>query len=130
MAALIASVLASAAATTLAGCGSAVGSLPAAQPPKVTVAPAIEREVRDVDEYTGRTESVQTVEVRPRVSGYLQEVYFDEGSFVKEGDPLFLIDPRTYQAEYDQAQAKIKLYDAKYIYAKSVRLRSEEAGGQ
>src|SRR5262245_13607372 len=96
-----------------AGCGSAAGSLPPPQPPKVTVAPAIEREVRDIDEYTGRTESVQTVEVRPRVTGYLQEIYFEEGGYVKVGDPLLLIDPRTYQAEYNQAQAKIKLYEAK-----------------
>src|SRR5262245_64719911 len=98
---------------SLAGCGSAAGSLPQQQAPRVTAAPAIEREVRDIDEYTGRTESVQTVEVRPRVTGYLQEIYFEEGGYVKVGDPLFLIDPRTYQAEYNQAQAKIKLYEAK-----------------
>jgi len=119
-------LIASGALLPLAGCGSAAGSLPPPQPPKVTVATPLEREVRDVDEFTGRTESVQTVEVRPRVSGYLQEIFFDEGGYVKRGDPLFLIDPRTYQAAYDQAVAKIKLYEAKYLYAKSVRVRSEK----
>jgi len=108
------------------GCGSATGSLPPPQPPKVTVASPLSQEVRDIDEYTGRIEAVQTVEVRSRVSGYLQEIYFEEGGFVKQGDPLFLIDPRTYQAEYDQALAKIRLYDAKYVYSKSVRLRNEK----
>src|SRR5438552_1622419 len=89
---------------SLAGCGGAAGNLPPPQPPKVTVAAPLQSEVRDDHEYTGRIESVQTVEVRARVSGYLQEVYFEEGGYVKPGDPLFLIDPRTYQAEYDQAQ--------------------------
>jgi RND family efflux transporter MFP subunit len=126
MRAFIAVVVSSAGLLSLAGCGSAAGSLPPPQPPKVTVAPAIEREVRDIDEYTGRTESVQTVEVRPRVSGYLQEIYFEEGGYVKVGDPLFLIDPRTYQAEHDQAKAKIKLYEAKHLYAVSVRKRSDK----
>ena len=115
-----------AAIVSLAGCGAAVGGLPEREPPKVTVAVPVEREVRDVDEYTGRIEAVQTVEVRARVNGYLQEIYFDEGWLVNQGEALFLIDPRTYQAEYDQALAKIRLYDAKYIYTKSVRLRNEK----
>lgn len=108
------------------GCGPASAGLPPPQPPKVTVAQPLSQEIRDVDEYTGRIEAVQTVEVRSRVTGYVQEIYFEEGGFVKPGDPLFLIDPRTYQAEYDQALAKIRLYDAKYIYSKSVRLRDEK----
>ncbi len=99
--------------------------MPAQPPPKVTVASPVSAEVRDVDDYTGRTEAAQTVEVRARVSGYLQEIYFQDGDYVEKGQPLFLIDPRTYQAEYDQAVARIKLYDAKYNYAKSVRVRSE-----
>src|SRR6187399_2485137 len=84
----------------LAGCGPAAAGLPPPQPPKVTVAEPLSQEVRDVDEYTGRIDAVQTVEVRSRVTGYVQEIYFEEGGFVKQGDPLFLIDPRTYQAEY------------------------------
>lgn len=110
----------------LSGCGPASAGLPPPQPPKVTVAEPLKQEIRDVDEYTGRIEAVQTVEVRSRVTGYVQEIYFEEGGFVKPGDPLFLIDPRTYQAEYDQAVAKIRLYDAKYICAQSVRKRNEK----
>lgn len=112
-------------ASALAGCGSAAGSLPPPQPPKVTVAPPLSREVRDVDEYTGRIEAPETVEVRARVSGYLQEIYFQEGDIVKKGQDLFLIDPRTYVATLDQASARIKLYESKYEFAKSSRARSE-----
>ncbi len=135
----------------ISGCGAAAGSLPAPEPPKVTVATPVAREVRDVDEYTGRIEATKTVDVRARVTGHLQEVFIKggdyvkedkvkesqaasesrldnfvrEGDYVEEGQLLFLIDPRTYQAEYAQAQARIKLYDAKHSYAKSVRVRSE-----
>lgn len=107
------------------GCGSAAGYLPPPQPPKVTVATPIAREVLDFDEFTGRIEAEQNVEVRARVSGHLLEIYFNDGDFVKEGDPLFLIDPSTYQAEYDQAVAKINLWDAKQKFAKAVRVRNE-----
>lgn len=107
------------------GCGNANANLPASQAPEVTVAAPLVREVRDVDEYTGRTEAKQTVEVRARVSGYLQDIFFDDGDVVKKGDPLYLIDPRTYDAEWKQAQARVRLYDAKYNYARSVRVRNE-----
>src|SRR5690348_9877236 len=110
----------------LAGCGTGHDDLPPPEPPKVTVAAPLSREIRDDDEYTGRIEARETVEVRARVSGYLQEIYFKDGDFVKKDQPLFLIDPRTYQADLDQAKAKINLYDAKYGYAKSVRARSEK----
>jgi RND family efflux transporter MFP subunit len=119
-------VIAIAAAAGLAGCNSAAGSLPPPQPPKVTVAMPLVRTVRDIDEYTGRIDAPETVEVRARVSGYLEEIYFNDGDHVKAGDPLFLIDPRTYKAALDQAEAKIRLYNAKYLYAKSVRVRNEK----
>jgi RND family efflux transporter MFP subunit len=108
------------------GCTSAAGSLPKPQPPKVTVALPLVRQVRDADEYTGRIEAKETVEVRARVTGYLQEIYFNDGDYVNSGDPLFLIDPRTYKAALDQAEATIRVYEAKYLYAKSVRLRNEK----
>jgi RND family efflux transporter MFP subunit len=108
------------------GCGSAAGGLPPPLPPKVTVAAPLVRTVRDADEYTGRIEARETVDVRARVSGYLEDIYFNDGDYVKAGDPLFLIDPRTYKAALDQAEAKIRLYNAKYLYAKSVRLRNEK----
>src|SRR5205823_10466788 len=108
------------------GCNTAAPAATEQPAPKVTVATPLAREVRDFDEYTGRIEATQTVEVRARVSGYLQDIFFQDGDYVEKGQRLFLIDPRTYQAEYNQATAKIKLYDAKYIFAKSVRLRSEK----
>lgn len=110
----------------LSGCGAGHGALPESQPPKVTVSAPISREVRDTDEYTGRTEAVQTVDVRARVSGYLQEVYFKDGDFVNEGDKLFLIDPRTYKASDEQSKAKINLYLAKYKFAEATRKRRDD----
>ena len=82
-------------------------SLPARTPtpPQVTVVQPITREVVEWDEYIGRLESPETVEVRARVSGYLDKVHFKEGKEVKKGDLLFTIDPRPYQAEYDRADA-------------------------
>lgn len=59
------------------------------------------------DEYTGRLEAVETVEVRARVSGYLEKANFKDGSQVKKGDLLFVIDPRPYKAELDRAKAEL-----------------------
>ena len=74
-------------------------------PPTVSVVQAIEREVVEWDEYTGRLESPETVEVRARVNGYLAKVHFKEGKEVQKGDLLFTIDRRPYQAEFDRAGA-------------------------
>jgi membrane fusion protein, multidrug efflux system len=76
-------------------------------PPAVTVAPVEPREVVEWDEFTGRTEAVETVEVRPRVSGYIQEVRFQSGQLVKKGDVLFVIDPRWHKADFDRASAEL-----------------------
>ena len=78
--------------------------------PEVTVAQVIEKPVKDWDEFTGRLQAVETVEIRPRVSGYIDKVAFTEGSQVKSGDLLFVIDPRPYQAEYDRAAADVKRF--------------------
>ena len=75
-------------------------------PPPVTVAPAISREVQDFDEFTGRLEAPDTVEIRARVAGTLDKVHFREGQIVKKGDPLFTIDPRPFQAEVARAEAQ------------------------
>ncbi len=107
------------------GCYSASGNLPTPQLPHVTVAQPVSQEVRDIDEYTGRTEAAETVEVRSRVSGYLEDIYFKDGDFVKKGQPLFLIDPRTYKAELAQAEARVALYKAKHNLATTVRARNE-----
>jgi len=75
-------------------------------PPVVSVIQPVQREVVEWDEYIGRLESPATVEIRARVSGYLDKVHFKEGKEVKKGDLLFTIDPRPYQAEYDRAEAE------------------------
>jgi len=87
------------------GCGKRA-SPTASPPPVVSVVEPIAREVVEWDEYIGRLESPATVEIRARVSGYLDKVHFKEGKEVKKGDLLFTIDPRSYQAEYDRADAE------------------------
>jgi multidrug efflux system membrane fusion protein len=88
---------------------------PAAGPaPEVTVAQALTRQVSDSAEFTGRLEAVNTVQVQPRVGGFVDSVHFQEGALVHKGDVLFQLDPRPYQAEVDrlsanQAQAKAEL---------------------
>jgi RND family efflux transporter MFP subunit len=89
------------------GCTSSVAQ-PAPPVPPVTVAPVEEKEIVEWDEFTGRIEPVESVEVRPRVSGYIQEVKFQSGQLVKKGDVLFVIDPRWHQAEYDRRRAELE----------------------
>jgi RND family efflux transporter MFP subunit len=76
--------------------------------PTVTVAPVEQKEIVELDEFTGRIEPVETVEIRPRVSGYIQEVKFQSGQLVKKGDLLFQIDPRWHQAAFEQRQAEFQ----------------------
>jgi RND family efflux transporter MFP subunit len=78
---------------------------PSAPAPQVNVAKVIERKVNDWDEFTGRIQAIDSVEIRPRVSGYIERVAFKEGGSVKKGDLLFVIDPRPYRAELQRAQA-------------------------
>jgi multidrug efflux system membrane fusion protein len=81
---------------------------PADPPPsKVTVAAVVSRSVIEWDEFTGRLEAVNTVAVRPRVSGYVAAVRFEEGAIVHRGDPLFQIDPRPFEAEADRLRAEL-----------------------
>src|SRR4051812_14381161 len=68
-------------------------------PAPVTVSRPLDREVQEWDEYPGRLESVETVDVRPRVGGYVTKVSFEEGGIVQSGDLLYEIDPRPYEAE-------------------------------
>jgi RND family efflux transporter MFP subunit len=82
-------------------------------PPKVTVSQPISREVVEWEEYTGRLEAVESVEVRARVNGYLQSIHFKNGATVKQGDLLFVIDPRPYQAELERAKAEFALANAR-----------------
>src|SRR5262245_20753497 len=78
--------------------------------PAVSVAKPVEREIVEWDEYTGRFDAVETVEIRARISGYLNEVKFTDGQQVKQGDLLFVIDPRPFERAVDQA--KVELFAA------------------
>jgi RND family efflux transporter MFP subunit len=91
----------------LSGCKSEATTAQEAPAPQVSVASALERDVTEWDEFTGRLEAVESVEVRPRVTGYIESVNFTEGSTVKKGDLLFVIDPRPYQAELSKAEAEL-----------------------
>jgi RND family efflux transporter MFP subunit len=82
-------------------------------PPKVTVSQPTSREIVEWEEYTGRLEAVESVEVRARVNGYLQSIHFKNGATVKQGDLLFVIDPRPYQAELERAKAEVALANAR-----------------
>jgi len=75
-------------------------------PPTVTIAPVAQKEIVEWSGFTGRTEPVESVEIRPRTSGYIQEVRFQSGQLVNKGDVLFVIDPRWNQAVFDQRQAE------------------------
>jgi multidrug efflux system membrane fusion protein len=85
-------------------------SKPPAPPPlqAVTVAEVPEREITEWDEFTGRLEAVDQVEIRPRVSGYIKRVAFAEGKEVKKGEVLFEIDPRPYEADLARAEAELE----------------------
>ena len=88
-----------------AGCSSKTAQQsPPAQ--SVTVAPVEQKEIVEWSEFTGHTEPVESVEIRPRTSGYIQEVRFQSGQLVKKGDVLFVIDPRWHQAMFDQRKAE------------------------
>jgi RND family efflux transporter MFP subunit len=82
-------------------------SRPAPPPPAVTVASPLQREITDWNEYTGRLTAVESVEVRPRVSGHIDSIHFVEGQEVKEGALLFVIDKRPFEAEVNRAEARL-----------------------
>jgi RND family efflux transporter MFP subunit len=88
------------------GCSKPPPSAP--PPPDVSVAVVVQKTVKDWDEYTGRLQAIENVEVRPRVSGYIDKIEFTQGKLVKEGDLLVRIDPRPYQAKVDSAMAELR----------------------
>lgn len=93
----------------LASCEKQQAQAPGAPPPpSVSVANPVEKKVVEWDEYTGRFESVDTVEVRARISGVLNEVKFTDGAVVKKGDLLFVIDPRPFQRVLDRDRAALQ----------------------
>jgi RND family efflux transporter MFP subunit len=113
-------------AALLAGCGEQKTQAQAAPPPPtVTVAKPTKKLVTDRDEYVGRFIAFDYVEMRARVSGYLEKILFKDGQLVKEGDPLFLIDPRPFQAALDQAKAAVVQAKANLAFAESDLKRGE-----
>ncbi len=118
--------LLAAAALLLSGCERQSTAGAAAGAPPVIVAYPIEKETTTFDEYTGRTAAIDSVQVTARVTGYLDKVLFREGDEVKEGTVLYEIDPRPYQAAYDQAKAQVAQNQAALTLAKANRVRYEE----
>lgn len=117
-------IISTAIALTLAGCArneaaEAASAAAAAPPPQVSVAQVVQRPVNEFDEFTGRFEAIQHVDLRPRVSGYISSVNFVEGREVKKGDVLFVIDPRPYQAEFNRAKAQLEQARTQLSLAKS-----------
>lgn len=118
------SIAALALAASLAACGQA--QQPAPPPPAVTVAHPVKRVVVDQDEYVGRFIAVDSVEVRARVSGYLDKVHFADGQIVKEGDLLFSIDKRPFENATDQARANLAQARANLAFTESDLARAQQ----
>src|ERR1700720_2705187 len=114
---------------TAAGCKK--NAAPQQGPLPVNVVAVVEKEVNEWDEFTGRLEAVESVEIRPRVSGYITEIHFEAGVIIKKGDLLYVIDPRPYQADFDRAaaefermQAQLKLAQIELDRAKDLRAKN------
>lgn len=113
------------AAVMLSACGEGQKP-PAPPPPVVTVANPVKRTVTDFDEYVGRFTAVNSVEIRARVSGYLEKVHFTDGQMIKEGDLLFSVDPRPFQNTLDQARANLAQTRAQLAYAEGDLQRGQQ----
>src|SRR5207302_863118 len=110
----------------LAASGCRKASAPSQGPLPVNVLTVIEKEVNEWDEFTGRLEAVESVEIRPRVSGYITEIHFEAGAIVKKGALLYVIDPRPYQADFDRASAEVGRMDAQLKLAQIELTRAKE----
>jgi RND family efflux transporter MFP subunit len=117
------SVVAASLVLALAACGDS--SPPPPPPPPVTVAKPVALTVIDRDEYVGRFLAVDAVEVRPRVSGFLEKVHFQDGQIVKAGEVLFTIDPRPFQNALDQARSTLAQARANFDFASADLARAE-----
>ncbi len=111
----------------LVGCGAqaeAQGGPP--QAPPVSVAPAVQRQIADTEEFSGRLEAAEFVELRPRVGGIIDKVHFADGAVVRKGDLLFSIDPRPFEAEAARAQAQLTSMKARLELAQSELARAQK----
>jgi RND family efflux transporter MFP subunit len=98
----------------------------ASEPPAVTVAKPVKRDIVEDDEFVGRFQAVDEVTLRSRVNGYLDQVHFKDGAVVKKGDKLFTIDQRPYQATYDAAKSQVDVATSALNFAKAQLDRAEE----
>jgi RND family efflux transporter MFP subunit len=110
----------------LAGCGEAPKQSAAPPPPVVTVAKPAQRTIVDQDEYVGRFVAVDMVEVRARVSGYLEKVHFRDGQTIKQGDLLFSIDKRPFQNTLTQAKANLALAKSNVTFTEADYARAQQ----
>lgn len=108
----------------VAGCKPGAPQAPAL--PEIATAQVVSKRIKDWDEYTGRFQAVDSVEIRPRASGYIDEVKFREGQLVKKDDVLFVIDQRPYQADHDRARAGLELARSQYELAKLEATRAQK----
>ena len=113
----------------LAGCGKPPQK-EAAKPPTVTVAAPEERAVLEYEDLPGRVAAIENVEVKARVTGFLNKVHFQEGTEVNKGDLLYTIDPREFQADLDSAAAALQQAQAQMAQAKSDYVRSKHLSTQ
>ncbi|HZH42809.1 MAG TPA: efflux RND transporter periplasmic adaptor subunit [Lysobacter sp.] len=119
-------LLSAAVAVVVAGCGSQAAPTTAMPPPpEVSVAVIAAKPVRQWDEFTGRITAVETVEIRPRVSGYVERVAFREGQDVRKGELLFVVDPRPYRAALARAQAELERARSEARLAQSQSARAQ-----
>ncbi len=117
--------LAALALLVMSACGRTPEAVHAPTAPKVSVAKVIEQPINEWDEFTGRLEAPETVEVRPRVSGQIDQVAFTEGAQVNKGDLLFQIDPRPFQAEVRRLEAQLQQSRATAIRSENEAQRGE-----
>lgn len=118
--------LAPLAALILAACARNEAAEAPAVPPSVAVAKVVSKPITEFDEFTGRFEAVERVEVRPRVSGYVTSSNFQQGHSVKKGDILYVIDPRPYQAALNRAEAEVARARTQLALAGSERDRANK----
>ena len=114
----------------LTGCGDKSKQKIAPPPPTVTVAKVAQQKIPLIMQFSGTITSVKTVDIMPRVSGYMEKRYFEEGTFVHEGDPLYLIDPRPFKARLDAYDAQLKSHQASLAFWKSETARYERLAAQ
>jgi len=113
-------------ATLVASCGEQQKQGGGSPPPAVTVAKPIKRTVVDYDEYVGRFAAINSVEIRARVSGYLDKLHFKDGQVVKQGDLLFTIDKRPFQNTLDQARANLVQAQSNVAFTESDYTRGQQ----